>query len=223
MLSDLNSTDGESVCETLSDVCLSSSASSSKSTGFSEIPTTVDPNRSRSMTTSGSSNMASNENGSTPQSSPSKHRSKVPSLDVIAARLKRADLSLSPTFADQENATIQQQTTPVKRLPFKASANSTPIAERRPTVQRGRSDVLASLVDRASNRSRSASPVKRQVEEKAEERTVGSSQSPEKSKTTTSFKEVPSLQDIIKRMGMKKEGSTYTHSSPSMGTAENPM
>ncbi|MCO5599882.1 hypothetical protein L7F22_053989 [Adiantum nelumboides] len=228
-----NSTDVESACETLSDVCLSSSASSSKSTGFSELPTTVDSQRSRAMTNSGSANMALNESGCTPQASPSKHRSKVPSLDVIAARLKRADLSLSPTFADQENgghAIAQQQTTPVKRLPFKASANSTPIAERRPTPQRGRSDVLASLVDRASNRSRSASPVKRQAEDKREDVAVGTAsvktnQSPEKSRrssVTNALKEVPSLQDIIRRMGMKKEGSTSTHSSPSMETVKSP-
>lgn len=226
-----NSTDGESACETLSDVCLSSSASSSKSTGFSELPTTVDSQRSRAISSVESTKVMSNANGSTPKSSPSKHRSKVPSLDIIAARLKRADLTLSPTWADRENLVpATAETTPVKRLPFKASANSTPIAERRPTSQRGRSDVLASLVDRASNRSRSASPTKRKTEEKDEERNaesnVKSNHSPEKSRrssVTNALKDVPSLQDIIKRMGVKKEGSTASnHSSPSMEAIKSP-
>lgn len=195
------STDG-SMCGTLSDVSLSSS--SAKSTAFSE----------RTNTTS-----ASTETTVASHSSPAKSRTRAPSLDVIAARLRKVDLKADQAGEAQSGSEGIQQITPVRPTATHAFPSNacTPSAKDMQSL-RGRSDALASLVDRAACRSRSTSPVKRET---APTMLGTPSNDHRRGSTSSSLKEVPSLQDIVMRIGSRKDASS-TSTSPALGPSPTP-
>lgn len=84
---------------------------------------------------------------------------------------------------------------------------------------RGRSEAIASLVHRTSNRSQSTSPIKKSFDDvHAVRPTAGRAGLSSMNIRTSPSKEVPTLQDIIKRIGNKKGAESAT-SSPDLSVA----